>query len=71
MNILNFFPEFKKKELNMDVPDFQTMMNPVLDIYTKNGSELRPRDMKMKLLKDLIEEERHEVIPNNTNCFKE
>ena len=55
----------------MDVPDFQTMMNPVLDIYTKNGSELRPRDMKMKLLKDLIEKERHEVIPNNTNCFKE
>ena len=38
----------------MTVPDFQSMMNPVLDIYTQNGSELRPRDIEMKLLKDLI-----------------
>ena len=33
----------------MDVPDFQKMMNPVLDIYTKNGSELRPRDIENKV----------------------
>lgn len=30
----------------MAVPDFQSMMNPVLDIYTQNGSELRPRDIE-------------------------
>lgn len=51
----------------MAVPDFQSMMNPVLDIYTQNGSELRPRDIENEVAErfNLTEEERNEMIPSN------
>lgn len=51
----------------MAVPDFQAMMNPVLDIYTQNGSELRPRDIEKEVAErfNLTEEERNEMIPSN------
>ena len=57
----------KKKELYMAVPDFQAMMNPVLDIYTQNDSELRPRDIENEVAErfNLTEEERNEMIPSN------
>ena len=64
---LIFLIPLKKKELDMAVPDFQSMMNPVLDIYTQNGSELRPRDIENEVAErfNLTEEERNEMIPSN------
>ena len=30
----------------MAVPDFQSLMNPVLNLYEKKNVELRPRDIE-------------------------
>lgn len=51
----------------MAVPDFQSLMNPVLNLYEKKNAELRPRDIEDEIaeLFNLSEEDKNEMIPSN------
>ena len=52
----------------MAVPDFQSLMNPVLKIYEKRNAELRPHDIEDEIadLFNLSEKDKNEMIPSNT-----
>ena len=66
-NMFMFVIPLKKKELDMAVPDFQSLMNPVLNLYEKKNVELRPRDIEDEIaeLFNLSEEDKNEMIPSN------
>ena len=51
----------------MAVPAFQSLMNPVLNLYEKKNVELRPRDIENEIaeLFNLSEEDKKEMIPSN------
>lgn len=51
----------------MAVPDFQSLMNPVLILYEKKNVELRPRDIEDEIAKlfNLSEEDKNQMIPSN------
>lgn len=51
----------------MAVPDFQSLMNPILNLYEKKNVELRPRDIEDEIAKlfNLSEEDKKEMIPSN------
>ena len=51
----------------MAVPDFQSLMNPVLNLYEKKNVELRPRDIEDEIaeLFNLSEEDKNQMIPSN------
>lgn len=51
----------------MAVPDFQSLINPILNLYEKKNVELRPRDIEDEIAKlfNLSEEDKKEMIPSN------
>lgn len=51
----------------MAIPDFQEMMNPVLSIYEKCGTEIRPRDIENEIatIFNLSDEDLQQMIPSN------
>ncbi len=51
----------------MSVPDFQSLMNPVLNLYEKKNVELRPKDIEDEIaeLLNLSEEDKNQMIPSN------
>ncbi len=51
----------------MAIPDFQEMMNPVLSIYEKSGTGIRPRDIEDRIatIFNLSDEEQRQMIPSN------
>ena len=50
----------------MAVPDFQSLMNPVLNLYEKKNVELRPHDIEDEIaeLLNLSEEDKNKMIPS-------
>ena len=51
----------------MTVPDFQLMMNPVLDIYANRNCAIRPRDIEEEIANrfNLSDDDKNQMIPSN------
>lgn len=51
----------------MAIPDFQEMMNPVLNIYKECDTAIRPRDIEDKIAAvfNLSDEDQRQMIPSN------
>lgn len=51
----------------MAIPDFQAMMNPVLNIYEQSGVEIRPRDIEEQIAEifNMSDEDKRQMIPSN------